>query len=1203
MKRKLMLKLFALVTAMTMSATTFVTTTVNVSAATIIGSVTSINDENYYGLTFSSDTVTAENDILQDTENNTLLNITYLGKWKYSNGLVPNGDSDRPSVSGGAYASGCAIQFTATQSASVIIDRKLGNNKTLIIQKDGVTYKSFSNTSGASYSTTKSKDYAFDVVPGSTYIAYCTGTGDPYYGIYCKPVESYNTVYDIPAALTSNIQNATGTISPTTTDAAANAPKLQVDATSGKLGVNTSDWAQINVGTILTLPRVAAGSTIAFNLHNTTELTIGEEAYTNGDSYTTTADGDVVMTCTSAGYIKSITVSGPAFLEAEPEYTTVYQFGESNGASNININGVSGTVAATTKEDDANAPEISVDATHGKLYNVNRGDQWAQINAGTILTLPGVTSGTKITLTLYDSTALTINGVEYTNGQTYTAKSDGDVAMTCSTGGYISTITVVGPAFKEAAETTGYTNTWYFGKSNGAPEFALQKSAEYTYTSNEYSVVINTDSGKLNNATRTDNWAQCNDGTVFKVPVYPGSKISWVTYNTGEDKGFNVDGVLYNSYYIATEEGEVNLSAHGITYLDSLKIEPISLYEVNGTVAGASVSNLYFTSNGNSQKYSANVISNEFTISVPADSYTLSLSASDPYVISDPTSVTVSESQNIGTVTLVEASAQTVTGNITNPPTEDFVLTFTGSAHTKTLSLSAAATTYTAELDPDTYTISSSVGTLSTLSQESFTVVSTATSHNIYYPETIPAATSVNITVDKNATVVANTYNSLSDALVAAKAGNISAPVITLTSGQTYQEQVIVDMSDVTLKTSSSGKAKITFYYGIDYGYYSLNSSGYYNKDRAMTRNSVLDVQPARWGTTVLVTKNANNFRADNIIFENSFNQYYTDEEVVDGVTARGKENNTTNDRQAQTVAATAKVATERAAAIAFENSPSGCELYNCEFIGSQDTFYTSGKIYVKDCSISGNTDYIFGGGNVIFDNCNLIWNGYSDQNPGGYITASKDGTYIFRNCTIKDTEGKLCSGNLGRDWGGTTANVYFMNTTNSSGATSYKWTNMGGAISAGTANLHIYDFDPVTNANYSSTGSTGANVNGLLSFENAKAIYEGVTTKLNFTPAKVLDAVTDSLTESNEEAGLYGALVTLTKGTDADNLSSLTWFVNDGTTTKSVTPATSAIGSNDSGIEISSSVPTLDDGTSYITMMFRGTANNDSYNVVTVAQ
>ena len=801
-------------------------------------------------------------------------------------------------------------------------------------------------------------------------------------------------------------------------------------------------------------------------------------------------------------------------------YTTVYDLAASMMAASSNFEGNSGSLAPKTAEAAANAPELVVDATSGKL-GANNAD-WAQLNAGTVLTLPGVPEGATITFALYGNTALTINGTAYTNGQTYTTTKDENVVMTCTTDGYIQSITVEGTAFVTVAEPEGYTNTWYFGKSNGAEEFALEKKPEYEYTVNEHSLVINTDAGKLNNASRTDQWAQCNNGTKFKVPVYAGAKLTWGRYNGGSETGFKVDDQLYNEYYIATEDGTVELTAYGISYLSYIKVEPTTLYDISGTISGGDINGntILLTAAGNGEKYSATVAENAFTMTVPADTYTPELGGDVTYVVTAPESVTVSDAGSIGTITIEGASAQTVTGAITNAPAEAFTLTFTGANHTETVNCAANATSFSISLSPDTYVISSNVGTLSPLSVESFKVQTSAVNHNIYFPEAaVPAATQQNITVDNTlAAASANNYKTVTDALAAAKAGSISSPVITLTSGQTYREQVIVDQPNVTFKTSGEEKATITWYYGIGYAYYSLNANGYYDKDRAMTRNSIKMIDPSRWGTAVLVKSSGNNFKAENIIFENSFNQYYTDEEVADGVTPNGVQsityNRTLTSEQTGYKAADSKAVTERAAAIAFENNPTGCQLYNCVFRGSQDTFYSSGKLYVKNCNIIGNTDYIFGGGYVVFDDCDLTIGGYSDQNTSAYITAYKDGgtldpnkKYVFRDCTVKKTDRQYVAATLGRDWGGVAASVYFFNLKNEIGnKMSYTWTNMGGGVSAGTADLHIYDFDPTVNANYSSTGSTGANVNGVITDETATALYTGVVTSLGFTPEHIYD-------------------------------------------------------------------------------------------------
>ena len=804
-------------------------------------------------------------------------------------------------------------------------------------------------------------------------------------------------------------------------------------------------------------------------------------------------------------------------------FTTVYDLAATMMNATSNYEGNTGSLAATTAETDAHAPELEVDASNGKLGK-NNGD-WAQLNVGTVLTLPGVPKGATITFNLYNNTALTIDDVAYTNGQTYTAPKDKNVVMACTTGGYIKSITVTGGPFVTVEDDGPYTNTWYFGKSNGAEEFALERSAEYTYTVNDYPLVINTDAGKLNNASRSDQWGQCNDGTTFKVPVYAGSKLTWGRNKGGSETGFTIDGQLYNEYYIATADGTVSMSAKGIGYLSFIKIEPATLYEVTGTVTGgdASVTTIVLTATGNGQPYTADIADGAFTLSVPAGEFTPSLGGDVAFVVSSPTSVNVTAAGNIGTITLEGATSQTVTGQIANAPAEAFTLTFTGANNTETVNCEAGATSYTTTLMPDTYVISSSTGTLSPLSQESFKVLTKAVNFNIYYPEAaVPAATQQELTVDNKATVAANVYRTITDALAAAQAGNISAPVITLTSGQTYREQVIIDMPNVTLKTSGAEKAKITWYYGIGYAYYSLDTDGYYSRDRAMTRNSIKMVDPARWGATFLVRSKGNGFKAENIIFENSFNQYYTTEEVVDGVTPNGVEKITYNRKltsgESGYKAADAKAVTERAAAIGFENNPSGCQLYNCVFIGSQDTFYSSGKLYVKNCNIIGNTDYMFGGGYVVFDDCDLTIGGYSDQSATAYITASNGGTYVFRDCTVKAGDRQYVAANLGRDWGGTNANVYYLNLKNEIGSKlSYEWTNMGGAVTAGTANLHIYDFDPTVNANYNTTGTSGANVNGTLTADQAKERYTEAVTQLGFTPEQIYDITLDENSVYND--------------------------------------------------------------------------------------
>ncbi|MGN1203006.1 MAG: pectinesterase family protein, partial [Eubacterium sp.] len=362
-----------------------------------------------------------------------------------------------------------------------------------------------------------------------------------------------------------------------------------------------------------------------------------------------------------------------------------------------------------------------------------------------------------------------------------------------------------------------------------------------------------------------------------------------------------------------------------------------------------------------------------------------------------------------------------------------------------------------------------------------------------------------------------------------------------------------------------------------------------------MTRNDKIVRDPDRWGATVRVT--AANFKAKNITFENSFNQIYTAEEVKDGVVPNGCQDITV-DRVAQTVKADSKDATERGAAIALDGDDA--ELYNCSFVGSQDTFYTGKNAYVKNCDITGNTDYIFGGGNVVFDNCNLIWGGYSDSAVGGYITANKPSasgdSYVFRNCKIQNTtkEGRTCSGGAyGRDWGGLLASVYFLNCTVDEGVTVSGWSEMIGddqpenqAIKLGKADLHVFDFS--NPSAYTTYGTTDQYNITEITFDKARAKYEGVVAALGFTPEHLANAVTTTEVVNSDDGTAHGILTTLTQGSGA-TISGIKWTVTNGSTTKTFSTE-----------KISPSVPTITgDGTATVLMMFDTAATTATYNVL----
>lgn len=235
----------------------------------------------------------------------------------------------------------------------------------------------------------------------------------------------------------------------------------------------------------------------------------------------------------------------------------------------------------------------------------------------------------------------------------------------------------------------------------------------------------------------------------------------------------------------------------------------------------------------------------------------------------------------------------------------------------------------------------------------------------------------------------------------------------------TYREQIIVDTPYISFVNDQPAKeVLLTWYYGIGYQYYSAGAdgNGYYDPQRAFDRydKHVAD----RWGTAVRIMPGAVGFRAENITFENSFNRYVTDEELADGVEPTGETLKAPRNYAADV---TSKALTERATAVCVEAD--NAEFYRCKFLSSQDTLYTAASAYFKNCLIEGQTDYIFGSGNVVFDGCELRWKGYSDGGTGGYITAQRsepeEKGYLFRSCAVTAAPGlTVAPGNFGRPWG-----------------------------------------------------------------------------------------------------------------------------------------------------------------------------------------
>lgn len=105
---------------------------------------------------------------------------------------------------------------------------------------------------------------------------------------------------------------------------------------------------------------------------------------------------------------------------------------------------------------------------------------------------------------------------------------------------------------------------------------------------------------------------------------------------------------------------------------------------------------------------------------------------------------------------------------------------------------------------------------------------------------------------------------------------------------------------------------------------------------------------------------------------------------------------------------------------------------YKCKITGFQDTYYlkTNTRSYMKDCIIDGTTDFIYGAGIALFENCTIR------NRKDSHITASNQALnknkygFVFKNCDIILYPGEeVTKASLGRPWGAG-ARVVYLNCT-----------------------------------------------------------------------------------------------------------------------------------------------------------------------------
>lgn len=281
-----------------------------------------------------------------------------------------------------------------------------------------------------------------------------------------------------------------------------------------------------------------------------------------------------------------------------------------------------------------------------------------------------------------------------------------------------------------------------------------------------------------------------------------------------------------------------------------------------------------------------------------------------------------------------------------------------------------------------------------------------------------------------------------------------------------YEEMLVINQANVTLKNASATPStailnkgvdispdavRVTSYYGHGYNYYSMGSDQKWNADvlAVNTANGYTSYQNTGAGTTngsywnATVVVSASGFIADNIIFENSFNQYVSAKEAQDVVQMWANGSPGARPTVVGDVSVQNRTMVERAAALAIANNTDKVILNKCRVIGRQDSFYggAGARVAVYKGDYMGAVDYIFGGMDVVFYKSNLAMNVSDQSNDQSYITAAQQTSgrgYLMYECTVTTAIPQVETasmyrakpGYFGRPWSANTSEVVFYNTT-----------------------------------------------------------------------------------------------------------------------------------------------------------------------------
>ncbi len=693
-------------------------------------------------------------------------------------------------------------------------------------------------------------------------------------------------------------------------------------------------------------------------------------------------------------------------------------------------------------------------------------------------------------LTRYDGKTMTVDGVVH-HGYIYSNKGSNKnvyVSVEATAGDIISmviggnkadsTVAFEGPdgVEKEAvAAKAGQLLTFYPKKTGTYKVYSVNEkllvARIYREHTNEVAV-----SGTVTAPAELTGYSLVFTNTVNGAETVAAVENGKYTAKLNASYTYNVSLKDANGYIIVSEKAlTLDKTATEATF--DVSVAQVSLVTVTGNITGLdteALSKLHLTFE-TTATYKPEVVISGSTYSVEVEvgtEYTVKAEGINDYALTSSATVSYTEAGTADitfaakptyAVTIVPEGMTTAelanaTFTFTNLNEEGYVYTFTG-----TEGIALRDGVYSVKV--------TNIGDYVQKLTSNLTVNGAAVSKTIAFEmRTTPVEVPYKATVTVGASGCDyTTINAALDAVRAMNRPNNERVTIAIQPGN-YEEMLVIDVPNVTLKNASStpsieltnkgvdidaNAVRITHYYGHGYTYYSMGSDCKYDPEilKVNKENGYPSfVNPGSgttagsyWNATVVITTSG--FEAEGIIFENSFNQYVSAKAADDVIVAQA--NNAKEpagapraDLPAGSTAVQDKSYVERAAALAIANNCTEISFDNCKFIGRQDTLYggTGVTAAFYDCAIYGGTDYIFGGMTAVFAKCDLVFNTSEDGNDVGYITAAQQKSgrgYLMYNCTVTsttpgvDTASEFTSkpGYLGRPWQANTSEVVFYNT------------------------------------------------------------------------------------------------------------------------------------------------------------------------------